>query len=89
MAVFIVSYDLLSPGQNYTALVNTLSRYDSFRAQQSTWLVNASTTSYGLRQTLGRLMDRNDKLIVSRMFTKQWATGNMPEAERWLRQRGL
>lgn len=60
-----ISYDLNSPGQNYSAVIEAIKSIGHWaNVQKSLWYVN---TNLSARQVLDRVlaeMDKNDSLIV-------------------------
>lgn len=89
MAVFIVSYDLRQPGQNYPNLIPALSKMAACRCLQSVWLIEASATAQALHHTLKAYMDQNDGLIVVEIpqTSGWWASGLLNQCADWLLQR--
>lgn len=64
MNVFLVTYDLLKQGQDYTTLIARLQQYKSLRILLSTWLVRSNADAAAVRDDLGRYIDSNDRLMV-------------------------
>lgn len=89
MTVFVVAYDLNSPGQRYKPLINELQRIDSFWAQQSLWFVDVPQTQIQLRNVLQSYLDTNDTLWVQHVRSGDWASTNMTALAIWLQARGI
>jgi hypothetical protein len=65
MATYIISYDLNSPGQNYSDLYAKIKSYGGWwHHLDSTWLVVSNSTAAEIRDGLKSVMDSNDKLLV-------------------------
>lgn len=78
--LFLINYDLCSPGQNYTDLVNAIQSYGSWaRISGSCWVIQTNKTAVEIRNHLMEFIDQNDSLFVCD-FNK-WASWNItPEA---------
>lgn len=91
MAVFIISYDLRQPGQNYPNLIPALSKMTACRCLQSVWLIEANMTSQALHNVIKAYMDQNDGLIVCEVVEHSpagwWASGLLNRCADWLLQR--
>lgn len=73
--IFIVSYDLNRPGQDYPNLYETIKTLGSWaHPLESTWLVDTTMTAKMIFDTLWAQMDRNDKLLVARMQEHWWGS---------------
>ena len=72
MKRFLVSYDLLRPGQNYQALQNALVALRAQRALLSLWVLSGDYKASALRDHLLQYIDKNDRVIVTEMG--DWAT---------------
>ena len=77
MKLFLVSYDLDSPGQDYGPLTKELGRLGK-RITLSDWVVEVATRSAAqLRDVLRTYIDANDRLAVIELpVGLQWATYN-------------
>jgi CRISPR/Cas system-associated endoribonuclease Cas2 len=73
MAIFYVAYDLDKPGQNYPNLWDELNSLGAKRVQDSVWALKSETkTAKGLRDTLQRHIDTNDRLLVIDSDASAW-----------------
>ena len=85
--VYSISYDLRTPGRDYSSLVEAIKSYGTWWHQtQSVWLIvtNQSTTS--IRDNLMKYIDNNDLLFVISL-KKEWAAvGFKQEEYNWLKQ---
>lgn len=64
MAVWVVSYDLRSPGQNYQGLYDAIKSVPWAHVLDSVWLIEAEGPASRIRDILKQKMDKNDGLIV-------------------------
>ena len=64
--LYIISYDLIAPGQDYEPLWAELNRLGAKRVLQSQWAVRRTNTNpIALRDHLKRFIDANDRLLVT------------------------
>jgi len=67
MALYLISYDLDKPGQNYQQLINRLTQLGAKRVLYSQWLVTSAANAEAIRNDLLRFMDNNDRILVSEL----------------------
>jgi len=87
MKTYLIGYDLNSPGQDYSGLINAIKALANgyWHHLDSTWLVNTSLDAGQIRDTLKPELDANDELLVIRVGGN-WATYGLPDsANNWLR----
>ena len=66
MKKYMISYDLLKPGQNYEALWERLRELGARKILYSQWVLRtASMTALQIRDDLTRFVDANDRLLVT------------------------
>ena len=78
MPKYIVDYDLNSPGQKYSELIETISRFDCVKICKSSWAINAPISAAEIRGFLSKYLDSGDRLIVCEIT--DWASWNLPKA---------
>lgn len=90
MAVYVISYDLNRPGQNYNDLFEAIKNVGSdwWHCLTSTWLVVSNKSAYQIAQAIGAHMDANDKLLVNPVVNGSAWAGFGGDCESWL-QRNL
>ena len=72
---YVISYDLLTPGQNYEPLWEALRGLGAQRLLQSQWIVRRiNTNAAGLRDFVGQYIDANDRLLVTCLDSTDWAS---------------
>lgn len=78
MALYLISYDLNRPEQNYPELITALRNLGAQRALYSQWAVQRTgTTPQGLRDYVWQFMDANDRLLVADMTSGGYAWYNL------------
>lgn len=81
MAVYMISYDLITPGRNYDNLIETIKAFGTWaHPLESQWLIVAeNTTCIALRNIFRAHIDANDKLLVLEIPRQNWASVNLPQ----------
>jgi len=75
---YLISYDLLKPGQNYDNLVKALTQLGANRILLSQWIIrHNSTSSATLRDYVRQHVDANDRVLVNCLDTADWAGWNL------------
>jgi hypothetical protein len=88
MATYIVSYDLMKQGQNYTCIVQKLNADPiHWHAQGSVWIIETNQTAVQVRDHLQSCLDSNDKLIVARLHGEAAWMGYGDNITNWLKER--
>jgi hypothetical protein len=88
MAIYLISYDLNKPGQDYADLIAAIKRLGTWwHYLDSTWVVEHDGPAMTIRDALFPNLDRNDELLVVRLG-KDWAWYGRTDAGQWL-QRNL
>jgi len=77
MPVYVVSYDLTRPGQNYDTLWEAFKKLEGRRVLPSQWRVNARGDSAALRDHLRQYMDATDRVLVMSRDSGDWASYNL------------
>lgn len=86
MNTYLITYDLVSPGQNYTNLFAAIRGLGSnCKPLLSTWIVRSNLTAGQIRDTLAQHVDANDKIFVA-FIGDNWASWNLTAADvNWLK----
>lgn len=80
MNVYLISYDLVSPGQHYPqvhAAIRSIGEWS--KPLESTWFVKTNLSVSQVRDTVQKAMDSNDKLLVIQV-TRNMAGFRLPDA---------
>lgn len=75
---YVISYDLLKPGQKYDALWKELERLKAKRVLESQWAVRrTNTNAEKLRDHFKIFIDSNDRILVVCVDNDDWAGWNL------------
>ena len=75
----VVSYDLVSPGQNYAKVIAAVKALGSWaKIDQSVWYVNSSYTARQAADSVAASMDSNDKVFVVDATNNNAAWNTLP-----------
>lgn len=80
MNTYLVSYDLIRPGKDYSNLIAHLKSYGNWgKPLESVWLIKSSLTAEQVRNAARTHMDGNDKIIVIDVTSRATAWANLPQ----------
>jgi len=87
MHTYLVSYDLIQPGRDYTTLYANLKSYGTWaKPLESVWLIKSSLGVEQLRNSIQAYMDANDKIFVVEVTGKAAAWRNLSvEISTWIK----
>ncbi len=71
MKLFLVTYDLRAPGQDYGSLWSALTSLQARRALESVWILKGPYSCTQVRDHLRQFIDANDRLLV--VEPSEWA----------------
>lgn len=77
MRMFLVSYDLNRPGQQYASLINRLEQLGARRVLYSQWMLRTATPVEALRNDLQRFLDAGDGILVVDVTNAPMAWSNL------------
>lgn len=82
--LYMVCYDLNSPGQEYSDLYEQIKTYGTWwHHLDSTWIVKSSKTAAEIRDHLGQYIDSDDELLIVKFGS--WAgQGFEKRAYEWI-----
>lgn len=88
MNVYLISYDLRKPGQNYTPLYDAIKAYGDWQhPMESLWAVYAGGDADSISDNLRKHLDDNDCLFVARLADRD-RQGWMPRSFwEWLKDK--
>lgn len=70
--VYLISYDLNTPGKNYNDLYIKLRSFNSYlHPLESTWVIDTLFSAKEIFDRLNPTIDSNDKLLIVKLDT-QW-----------------
>ena len=85
MKTLIITYDLVSPGQNYERLLQRIKAYGSWaRLGGSAYLILTSSTVTQVRDALATVLDANDKLFVGTCPVPSAWHGLPQDVSKWI-----
>ena len=67
MGSFIVTYDLNTPGKDYSSLISKIKTYSYSKICESVWVVKSNHSSSEVRDSLLKEIDYNDRLFVAKL----------------------
>lgn len=74
--LYMVSYDLMTPGQNYKKLDDRIKAAGGQEVLRSQWLVSSPGTANAVWAELSRSVDNNDRLLVTELTKDaEWRRG--------------
>lgn len=87
MNVYLISYDLKQPGQNYSQLYEELKKAASWwHYLESTWIISSSESLETWRVRIQSQVDQNDFFIIFELNPRMNRNGWLPQkAWEWLR----
>jgi hypothetical protein len=87
MKTYLISYDLLKPGQNYADLHEAIKSLANgwWHCLESVWLINTTLSASAILDRLLVHIDADDKMVVI-LQGDDWATFNIPQdGNQWMR----
>jgi len=85
MKILIITYDLISPGQNYEKLLRKIKAYRAWaRLGGSSYLIATDSTVVQVRDNLLTVLDRNDKLFVGACPVPSAWQGLPEDVSKWI-----
>ena len=83
MSVLLITYDLNSPGQKHSDLLEKIKQYPWAKLSESSYAIKTSSSPSDVFSTLRHLIDQNDNLYIINM--KKPYTGFGPQdVNEWL-----
>ena len=74
---YLVSYDLVKPGKDYSTLIAELKRLGANTVLRSQWVLRwNSTTAKKVANHVRKFMDSNDRVVVVQIDGTDWYTWN-------------
>jgi len=88
VSVYLVSYDLKRPGQNYLELYEELKKASSWwHYLESLWLLSSGESLEAWHTRIRSKIDENDSFIIMKLTSGMERNGWLPEkAWEWIRQ---
>lgn len=84
MTVYLVSYDLNTPGQKHQKLLEAIKKYPGWaRISESCYAIKTNSTVQAVYDALAAIIDRNDQLYIITL-SKPWTGFGPKEVNEWL-----
>lgn len=89
MTVYLITYDLKSPGQDYSALHKAIKALGDHRHDlESVWFVDTNLSAKEIQSSIRPVMDANDTMFITKV-----SSGYYGHADKalwpWLSSKGL
>lgn len=88
MKTYSITYDLGNPNRDYdnvTEAIKSLS-HGYCRPTESHWFINSNATASEIRDTVGNVMDSDDKLMVNEVGDTWASLGLRKATNDWLKK---
>lgn len=86
--IYIVSYDLIEPGQKHEALIKLIKQDGKWaRLGGSAYLVDSESTAVELRDRYKSALDGNDKIYVGRVTIPAAWSGMSEGVSKWIKEK--
>lgn len=87
MTVYVISYDLNRPGQDYGDLHDSIKAFGNYwHCLDSTWMVSSNMSAIDIAKKLWAQMDTNDKLLVTPVAPGSAWSGFTGDCETWIKK---
>lgn len=83
MSVYIVTYDLNTPGKDYSGVLGEIKKHSWARLSESSYAIDTNKTVYQIYDGIKPYLDSNDNLYIITL-TKPW-TGYGPRLDQHLK----
>ncbi|WP_288865428.1 hypothetical protein [uncultured Alistipes sp.] len=88
MNTYIITYDLVQPGQNYESLLRKIKLYPQWaRLGGSCYVIFTTQKPVEIRENLTSVLDVNDKLFVGKVSAPAAWFNLGSEVSNWLRDK--
>lgn len=86
MKSYLITYDLMKPGQNYEKLFEAIKAIGSWcHPLESNWIIKTDSTAEQVRNRITPHIDKNDKLFVAQLTGEAAWIGLSDEVSKWLK----
>ena len=76
--LYLINYDLHTPGKNYDHLIDAIQCYQNWaKISRSCWMIRSDSAVTQIRDHLMRYLDQNDLLMVCTVDS--WAAFNLSQ----------
>jgi hypothetical protein len=86
MKSYLITYDLMKPGQNYEKLYEAIKNVGPWcHLLESNWVVKSDLTAAQIRDKITPHIDKSDKLFVAQLSRDAAWIGLSEEISKWLK----
>ncbi len=86
MNSYLITYDLMSPGQDYSSLHESIEKYNNYwKCLESVWIIKSDMSAKEIRNELAKHVDQNDKLLVAKLSGEAAWRGFSDKCSKWLK----
>lgn len=86
MTVYVITYDLNQPGQDYKDLHESIKDCGVWwHCLDSTWMISSKMTAIDIANKLWAKMDQNDRLLVTPVASGSASAGFTGDCESWIK----
>jgi hypothetical protein len=79
---YIITYDLLTPGQDYSKLISAIKSYSDYaKISESCWIISTTKSSVQIRDHLTQFIDKNDRIFVAKLTGEAAWKGSLSKTD--------
>lgn len=86
MSVYMVTYDLNAPGQDYSTLIKEIGKFTHCKALKSAFFIDSAKSASEIRDHLMKFVDPDDMLFVLELRW-HWGANRVSPATDWLQDK--
>lgn len=88
--LYLISYDLNDPGQDYSKIQSAICRLgECYRILYSTWVVKTNLNANGINSSLKQVTDENDRYFIVDISKRDKSGWLEQKACDWLNQHDI
>lgn len=89
MPVYLITYDLKTPGQDYTALYKAIKSIGDYRHDlESVWFVDTTLSAENIQRAIKPVMDPNDTMFITKVTSGYFGHADK-DLWSWLKSKGI
>ncbi len=86
--VYIITYDLNNPGQDYQSLFRKIQSLGEVRHPlQNLWILSTNYNATKVRDEIRSVIDPNDKVFIAQLYRGSYAAWMLQDDHNWLEQK--
>jgi hypothetical protein len=85
---YLITYDLKKPARDYSTLFVGIQSFGTYaHVLESVWIIKSDLSALQVRDYLKRYLDGDDKIFVTGIIPREWASVNLaPNTITWMQQ---